>query len=406
MILLKQFFLFLQHDFRKLKRKWISLPLLLLFPIFIMSLCAIIAVAVFSPDKEDPIVVGLVDLDQSKETKMVTKMIEGSSQLGNYIQIEKLTREQAAQHIKNKLSAYITFPDGFTEDLYNGTSVTLQVTGNRNKQTESYVIKELLDSIARHIRTSQANILTVNYYAKQLSISESKRHDLLFKQFTNFLLYTVGKDKIVDETKITNDATSASLQYYILSGWIVVVTIWLLGFYSFFSGEDELLLKQRMRLYGVIFLVQLLAKMVISFVVTGILAAAMLYICTTFMNITLYGDDLIRIAIITGLYCLTFLTTLAIIETLIVSPKIRLLIQSLFTVMTLLATGAILPSLYFPFYIQSFLPYIFAYESFYWLREILLNDRLYAEYIPLLLMTSAVLFLLLGLSLWKERRYL
>lgn len=403
MTFFKHTFLFLKNNFKKLKRKWISLPLLLLFPIIIVSLCAVIAVSIFSPDEKNPIYVGLVDLDQSKETKMVTNLIEGSSQLGNYIHITGLTKKQAEKKISNQLSAYIIFPEGFTEDLYNGSSVTLHVTGNPKKRTESYVVKELLDSIARHIRTSQANILTINYYAKQLSMDESVRNDMLFKQFTNFLLYTIGKDKIMDEEQLSNDATSSPIHYYILSGWFIIVTIWLLAFYSFITQNDEKCLKQRMTLYGVTALSQLLAKMITALIVTAVLAAVSLYIYVILMSITLYGEDIIRISTITGLYCITFLTSLAIIETLITGQKVRLLVQSLFTVLLLLVSGAVLPTLYFPLYIQDLLPYSFASEGFYWLREILLNSRLYADFIPLALMAAVPLFLLFSLSMWKER---
>ncbi|WP_174613994.1 ABC transporter permease [Virgibacillus ihumii] len=395
--------LFLQNDLKKLKRKWISLPLLLLFPIIIVALCAVIAVSIFSPNEKDPIQVGLVDLDQSKETKMVINLIEESSQLGNYIQIKGLTKQLAKRKTNNVLSAYITFPEGFTEDLYNGTPVTLYVTGNPNKRTNSYMVKELLDSIARHIRTSQANILAINHYAKQLPISESDREDMLFQQFTNFLMYTIGKDKIIDEEQLINAATSSPLHYYLLSGWFIIVTIWLLSFYSFFTREDEERMKRRMALYGVTTLVQLISKMITVFMMTAVLAAAALYICVPLMNITLYGEDMLRISIITGLYSITFLTSLAMIEKLLTWQKVRVLMQVLFTLVLLLASGAILPTLYFPLYIQNLLPYVFASETFYWLQEILLNNRLYADFIPLSLMAAVAVFLFFGLSILKER---
>ncbi|GAA0601137.1 hypothetical protein GCM10009001_17160 [Virgibacillus siamensis] len=403
MTFFKHIFLFLQNDLKKLKRKWISLPLLLLFPIIFVSLCAVIAISIFSPDEKNPVQVGLVDLDQSKETKMVMNLIEESSQLGNYIKIEGLTKQQAKQKIKNEWSAYITFPEDFTEDLYNGTPVTVHVTGNPNKRANSYMVKELLDSIARHIRTSQANILTINYYAEQLPISESVREDMLFQQFTNFLLYTMGKDKIIDKEHLVNHATSSPVHYYLLSGWFIIITIWLLSFYSFFTREEEEQMKRRMILYGVTPMVQQIAKIITVFLLTAVLAAASLYIFVSSMNITLYGEDILRIGIITGLYGITFLTALAIIETLVNGPKIRMLVQVLITGMLLLASGAILPTLYFPLYIQNLLPYVFTSESFYWLQEILLNKRLYADFIPLSLMASVAVFLFLGLSFWKER---
>jgi ABC-2 type transport system permease protein len=83
--------------------------------------------------------------------------------------------------------------------------------------------------------------------------------------------------------------------------------------------------------------------------------------------------------------------------------KIRLLIHSLFTLIVLLGSGAIIPALYFPLYIQDLLPYFFASEAYYWLREILLNGRLYADYIALTIILISVILMLAGISLLKER---
>ncbi len=400
---IKHLFLFTSNNLKQLQRKWLTLLLLLLFPIILVSLIAIIAVSIVTPEEQKPIYVGLVDMDKSEETEMVLDMIDESSQLGNYIQIKKMTKKQAAEQIEDQLSAYVTFPDGFTESLYNGNQVTLTITGNPNRRTESYVVKELLDSIARHIRASQANILTINYYAKQLSIDDKTRQDMLFNQFTNFLVYTVGKDKIIDEEEITNNATNSPVRYYGLSGWFTIVSIWLLAFYSFFTKDEEYRLIDRMRLYGVSQIRQLFAKILSTFLVTFICAALTLFVITNLIETALFGEDYLRIAIIISLYNIAFLLGLAILETVISGQKVRLLVQSLFTFLSLLVSGAIIPTLYFPLYVQALLPYSFSSESFHWLQEVIINGRFYTDYVPLALLTTASVLLLIGLSMWKER---
>ncbi|WP_106496962.1 ABC transporter permease [Lentibacillus sp. Marseille-P4043] len=404
MLFINHLFLFIKHDFKKLRRKWPSLPLLLLFPIVIITLCSIMIVSFIDQDERDPIQIGLVDLDQSKETQLVVKLIEESSQLGNYISINALSKEKADSDLKqNNLSAYITFPQDFTEHLYHGKSVALHITGNPNKPTESFVIKELLDSVSRHIRAAQANILTINFFAKQLPMGTDELNDMLFDQFTSFVLYTIGKDKILDEETVTNRATNTPLHYYALASWFIIVTIWLIAFYSFLTRDDHVRMKQRMRLYGVSALQQLLAKIITTLTVTAFCAAFVLYAFQQFTDITLYKEDYGRIAIITLLYSFIFLQGLALIETIIQTQKLRLLMQSLFTGFTLFISGAIIPSLYFPTYLQTYLPYSFSNQAFHWLQEIVLNERFYADYLPLLCLTLAGFFLLSGVSLWKER---
>ncbi|MBT2215205.1 ABC transporter permease [Virgibacillus dakarensis] len=404
MSFMKHIILFIRNDAKKLWRKWPSLPLLLLFPIIIIALSAILMITFTDQDEHEAIQVGLVDLDQSKETQLVVKLIEESSQLGSYITIHALPEDKALEQLKrSKISGYITFPAGFTSDLYNGNSVTLHIAGNPAKQTESYLIKELLDSISRHIRAAQANILTINYFAKQLPIATDERNDLLFDQFTSFIFYTIGKDKILDEETIMNNATSSPIHYYTLAAWFIIVTIWLIAFYSLLTNDEHQRMEQRMRLYGVIELQQILAKIIVSLSVTMFLSGFALVLFQKITAIPLYGEDYGRIAIITLLYGFSFLGVLAIIETIFRSQKLRLLIQSLFTLLLLLISGAIIPVLYFPMYVQAFLPYSFANQAFHWLQEIILNERFYADYLPLILLSSAIFFIFAGFSLWKER---
>lgn len=403
MTFIKPIILFMKQNGKKLRRKWLTLPLLLLFPIIIIGLATTIAVTFIDQEEQKPIQVGLVDQDKSKETQLIVKLIEESAQLGSYINIHALSKAEAKKNLQaNQLSGYITLPEKFTSDLYNGHSVTLPITGNPAKRTDSYLIKELLDSVSRHIRAAQANILTINYYAKQLPMDIDERNDMLFEQFTNFMMYTIGKDKIVKEETITNKVTNSPTNYYVLAGWFIIVTIWLITFYSFFTNNTSNRMNQRMRLYGVIELQGLLAKIITTLLLTMITAGISLLLLQHSLDLIFYQEDYRRIAIITFLYSMTFLEGAATIETLNCSQKLRLLIQSIFTLVVLLLAGAIIPTLYFPMYVQSFLPYIFSSQAFTWLQEIIMNERLYADYLPLTLMASSGLLILIAISLAKE----
>src|SRR5699024_3111738 len=94
---------------------------------------------------------------------------------------------------------------------------------------------------------------------------------------------------------------------------------------------------------------------------------------------------------------------LAILEQIIRSPKVRLLGQSVFTLGIILLSGAIIPTLYFPMVIQRGLTYLFSYQAFYWFQEVLLQQRFYVDYIPLIGISIVGLFVLIAISVWKER---
>ena len=69
----------------------------------------------------------------------------------------------------------------------------------------------------------------------------------------------------------------------------------------------------------------------------------------------------------------------------------------------ILLSGAIIPTIYYPPFLQDVMPYIISYLAMDWIQQITLNGRYHAEYTPLLIIGGALLFLLLALSSWKER---
>lgn len=402
--MMKPIRLFLEQHAKKVWRKWYSLPLLLLFPLVMIGLLAMIAVTFLTQEDEEAIQVGLVDQDESEETQMVSELLSETGELGSLLEITPMSEEEAEEKIKkDDITSYIIFPEEFTDDLYRGHATTIPLIGNPKQPTNSYIVKELIDSVSRHIRAAQANILTMNKYAKDLPVTDENRDQFLFKQFKDLLLQTLSRDQMLHEKEVANQATETPAHYYMLAGWFVIVTIWLLGFYSFFTDERDDHMQQRMRLYGVRDIQRIGAKIVSTFVMSGLFAAGGLWLFQIFGVFEFYPEDIGRIFSLMGLYSLAFLVTLALIETIAHGAKIQLLVQSVFTFLVLLLSGAIIPVLYYPASIQSLLPYSFSTQAFHWVREVVLNDRFYAEMLPIGMITLISCLVLLVASWVKER---
>src|SRR5699024_11104534 len=128
---------------------------------------------------------------------------------------------------KNELSSYIIFPEECIAKLYDGVSVEVEVVGNPQRTIESEMTKELIDSLMRHINTSQANILLLNERAKELNMPQDERQAYLFNQFTSFLLYTTGKDKALNKEEMTQHQNTSPINYYAVVIWFIVSIIWL-----------------------------------------------------------------------------------------------------------------------------------------------------------------------------------
>ena len=93
------------------------------------------------------------------------------------------------------------------------------------------------------------------------------------------------------------------------------------------------------------------------------------------MDSELFIMDYFRLGLFTALYCLLFLVGVAIIDVWTASRKIVLVLQSLFTFLIILTSGAVIPTLYFPQVVQGILPYLFSYISLNWLIDIVLEGQ-------------------------------
>ncbi|WP_186576069.1 ABC transporter permease [Aquibacillus kalidii] len=406
MLSLSRIIFFIKQYQKQLQKKWKSLPLLLLFPILIIGLCFFVMVSMFFTNDEEKqaIQVGLVDHDQSDETTMLVKVIDDSSLLGSYIHINHYSESEALRAIENgNASGYITFPENFTDDLYNGRSVEIPIVGNPDNPVESYIIKELIDSMTRYIASAQANILTINEYAKQLPIETEDRQEMLMQQFNQFMLFTLSKDKIIELEEITNLTTSSPLQYFTLAGWFVLFTVWIVSLYILLGKEDSIAMRNRMKLYGITIFQRTISRITIVLFYGLILAMVSFYSYIKIFTIEFYLGDYARIGLLVLLHSVIFLFGIAILELLIKSEKASMLVQIAFTGLTLLLSGAIIPALYFPEKLKSFLPYIYSTESFNWLIEVAIKGRLYAEFLLLFILAIASFFILTAIAMWKER---
>lgn len=401
---IKHTHLFIQQNLRQIKRKSFMLPLILLFPVLLIGAVIILLISLFDITEESPIELGVVNEDQSEETEMIIDILQEASEFGPFMQIETVTLDKAETKIvDNELSAYIVLPEDFTSNLYNGHAVKMAVTGNPQQRMESNVVHELINSVMRHIESSQANILLVNEYAKKVNMDDEVRSELVMDEFMRTFLSVAGKDKIISEDTVKNYSTSSPLHYFVLSSFFIVMISWLLVMYHFLYQEEASRMTERMRLYGVTQLQQIIARIIVTLGLVGLFSAAAFYGMVKVVSFDLYSEDIVRIGLICLLFSAVYLIGLAVIEMIIQAPRIRLLIHAVYTMGLMVLSGALVPAIYFPLYMQDVLTYVPAYEALFWLQEIMLNERLHAEYNQLLLYGSVGIALLIVMSLWKER---
>ncbi|MCM3743741.1 ABC transporter permease [Sporosarcina luteola] len=397
--------LFFTNEYLKqLKKKRATLLLFFLFPVILIGLLVGLAAGLLIPAENSPIRVALIDEDQTKESKLISTLLTDTASGQNYIEIITASSEEAGRLIeRDEISTSFALPKNFTEDLYEGESVTIPMVGNPSRPIDSFIAKQLVDSLARYIAAAQANILVINDYAKETPMPREERMDMMFEQFVDFTLFTLGKDKLLDEEVLKNSATSSPINYFMLSGWFIIYSVWLLSFYIVLVDVESKSMAVRMKLLGVSVGQRVAGRLLVSFLVSTLLAGVAFFILIQLLKFEFYAVDMMRFGLFTLLYAFILLCGIAVIDTWLPSKKIGLFLQCIFVFSIVLISGALIPTLYFPQSIQGLLSYLFSPIALGWMMDLVLEGRNYADYTSMAIY-SFIAFLVLWMSFsWKER---
>lgn len=398
------FTLFISHYMKHMRRKWKSLPLLLLFPFLIIGFLLAGIVTFFIPPEDEPVKVGLVDNDQSEETEIVIRAFIEGTELGSFIEIIPVRENEAKALLEEeKLSAYVMFPEGFTSDLYRGHSIEIPVIGNEKRALESQLIYEFVQSITRLIETAQANILTIYAYAQDLPMEEQERTDILFDEFKEFFFYTVNKDETLRENELQNKATLSPIKYFSLAAIFFTSIIWSFLFYVMLYKETSIDLLQRMRLYGVRAYQLIHSRIFVAFVLSLGSTVGLFYSLKPFLfkeiDTTATMQTIGLFALCIGIYIIG----LAIIDQLFSSIQFSFTFQLMYTILCVLFSGALIPRMYFPIQLQSVLDALFTTYTFDALLHVTVFDGMFVSFNPLWIMTGSLAVIYIGISFWKGR---
>ena len=403
---MKHIFVFIANDISRLRRKWLTLPLIFISPVILLGLVIWMLSSFLSFDEADKMSVGLVNLDDSDETAMIVSALAGSADVADGLEITEVSEADAEQMIENnELASYIVFPGKFTEKMMQGEASELIVVGNPDMQLESYVISSVIDTVVRHIRNSQANILTINHYAREFGMTDEARQELIFEEFVSQFIQVLSSDTLMDEHEKVQNISAGNL-YFIVNGLFIIMTVWVYILYIVLMRDVGRNLKDRMNIFGVTYLAEAIAKIITIGTLVTAAAALLLYGVLTLSAIELQAENLLRLLILIAFHIFTTVMIMIIIGWLIPSFKISMVVQLGVLMLLILFAGSIIPRIYFPLYFDRIFEYMYSYQALSWMEEIILNGRFTME-IDIMIVTLGVAGVLLFLlSILKERRFL
>lgn len=406
MRIMRHIFVFIANDISRLRRKWLTLPLIFISPLIFIGLLLWIMSSVFMPDEPEDIEIGLVNLDDSEPASMIVSALADSAEVAEGLEINEMTQAEAEEMIgDNTLVSYILFPEKFTDKMMRGESSQLEVVGNPDMQLESYVISGVIDTVVRHIRNSQANILTINHYAETLGMSDEEREALIFQEFVNQFIQVLSSDTLMDEHEISQNI-SAGAMYFIVNGLFILMTVWVYMLHIALMRDTDHQLKERIKLAGGTYFVQGAARSITTSVIVSLFSILLMLVILKLSAADLPVENIGRLAVLMILHIIITSILLIISGWLIRSFKISMTVQLFVILLVILFAGSIIPRIYFPVYLDPVFDYMYSYQTLFWMEELLLNGRFIIE-TEVLLITLAVLFVVfLAAALYKERRFL
>src|SRR5699024_10102419 len=175
-----------------------------------------------------------------------------------------LEEEEAYQQIEeDDIVAYIVFPAEFFTKMIQGEESQLEVVGNPNRMLESHVVNEMIETVVRHIRNSQANIMTINHYATSFGMDAGEREALMLNQFINFFLQTLSSGAMMDESESTHHISSG-YEYFIVNGMFIIISVWILITHLILTQDIRPELRNRMKMFGATYISEGAAKIIMT----------------------------------------------------------------------------------------------------------------------------------------------
>lgn len=396
---------FIANDIQRVKRKWISLPLILLAPVMFTGLLVWLLANMLAVDENQEINIGLVNMDENQTTDMLVSALSDTADLAEGIEMKNVGFDEASALIDDdELSAFIVFPENFAENMMAGQTSQLEVTGNPDRQLESYMIKSVVDTVIRHLRNSQSNVLTVNHYARSFGMSDEQREELIFQEFVNQFVQVISSDTLVDETEVSQNF-SIGMSYFLLNGMFILLTVWLYLLYLMMMTDQNKGLDERMKLLGVGHITRGISRLCSLMLIMVLPSIGVVMVTLYLIGNTLVLENLGRILVLLSLHLVITVILLIILDWLSKSYKVTMLIQMLMIASLILFSGAVIPRIYFPVYLDGIFDFTYSYQTLNWLQEIILNGRFTMETNVLLISLILLVGLMLIIGLMKERRY-
>lgn len=316
------------HSF--LWRKWYVLPYILLAA----SVILVIFTVLQSDEKDRGVTLGVVDLDNTTETKMIVDSVQKGKQLAAGFALQAYDETTAKKRLAAaQLDGYIVLKEGMTQAFYQNGEMPIDVVVYDDSTLSGILIEQLTLSVYDRLMIAEKGILTYGHFYEQASDKE------IITLMLDLLAISLNRDRVF---QLHDVMTMSTIDYYTVVIYSTTVLLLFLTLTLLMQMNTSRALYERLSMYRGAEGKMTLARYVIAYSYTLLFSIVTFFIMSHFLAspFELYNISYILCDI--AWLVTTFALTCYIIE-LIGSGISRFMIKILMFMMFVVAAGFVIP---------------------------------------------------------------
>ncbi|MGH4118692.1 ABC transporter permease [Clostridium sp.] len=175
-----------------------------------------------------PIVVAIVDKDNSTASKLLLENFSNNKNFSNFINVEVCTSGSANEKFNNSLlTGIIEIPKNFSESLIAMENLPLEITLNSDEPLKSSILKNVMQGYSRIIGAVGIGVTSVQYYMDKYdepTENKVKVNDFLSR---NLVFTALGRSRFFTYEPHNDIPSTTSVEYYIIA--IAVLLLMYMG---------------------------------------------------------------------------------------------------------------------------------------------------------------------------------
>jgi len=346
-------------------------------------------------EKNQAFTIGIVDKDQSKETKLILNAIGDGQSLGNDLSIKHYNEEKARQLLsKKKIDGYFVFKDGMTKAFYKNGELPIVVNTYDKQSVESIIILQLTDSVYSRLMLSMGG--GMSYTSLYPSASENE----LLTMMTDMLFTGLNRSGSFDDEPIKVFDT---FSYYTISTYFISIFFFFFSIFSILKMNQKDALKERLSMYHFSYEKLTIVRGVFSLFYTTLWSILGLWVIIHFLKPEFEMYNIGQLSLDIAYYLIMIFLVFLFID-IAFRSMLNYLFKVLLTLVILLLSGAVIPIIYLKSFSAGLieaLPFSIVFNQ---LVEMLLNNYIIDTHPMYYWHLGIMLVLVISALYWRYRR--